>query len=986
MNLHPTTVLRLALELVGADLAKDGLTLASRSVGSLVVDATWDHLSVGGYLRRLDLSAELSMTVFDSLLALRLAGCGSDQIESTHMESGEKAQDIERLLNAYETFLNTYKLVDEAEVLRRAIAKLDAEPRALGHDALVVLPAGMHVGGLEKQFLDALPAAARIEIRRPGPSSEATGTATDIALLANIGKSAEGHPPEYDAPKNDGSVQLFRAIGEINEVREVLRRVLAEKQPLDEVEILHTDAATYVPLIFGTSRRYFSEADRRDGVPVTFAEGIPASLSRPGRALVAWLHWMGEGYPQRLLVEMIGEGLLDVGEDEGLSFGYLTRIFRPVGIGWGADRYLSKLDEQIKALGKPPPTVTEEGEDNTHAVKAHERKSKGFRVLRKLIKPLLSLSQEFSSGAGASELRAAEKFLKTAARSVSELDRYATEALVEQIEDRRLWLDRLGMKLDLSKWLAALPAQTRVLGSGPRPGRLHVAHIDSGGQSGRKRTFVVGLDDRRFPGAALQDPVLLDRERESLSPELATSAARLRHRIDEFAITLSRLTGCVTLSWPCQDLSDNRETFPSSAVLSVFRLIRGRHDADLEALNQATAPPVSFAPTTAEKSLDESERWLWRLSEDKFQGASQISQVEAFFPHLGRGSAALLQQSSGFGSFNGYVPLAGKQLNPFAEGGPVLSASALETAGRCPLAFFFRNGLKLYPPEELEVAPDHWINAAQFGLLLHDVFRRFMDELSSAGQRPVFERDHIRLGKILWEAVEQWRKDVPPPNENAFRMQYWRLVRTSRIFLQAEEEFCRTSQPRFFEVALGLDEVAGGSPLDAKEPTSVTLPKGKTIRTRGQVDRVDETGAGRYAIWDYKIGSGYGYDRVDPFRQGRRVQSVLYLQMIETAVRAKLNPEAIVERFGYFFPSIRAHGLRIDWDAQTLSAGLEMLERICGAVEAGAFLATDDSNDCRYCDYASICRNVDRVTSHSKTLLDRDDLVPLKHFRELRRG
>jgi ATP-dependent helicase/nuclease subunit B len=217
-------------------------------------------------------------------------------------------------------------------------------------------------------------------------------------------------------------------------------------------------------------------------------------------------------------------------------------------------------------------------------------------------------------------------------------------------------------------------------------------------------------------------------------------------------------------------------------------------------------------------------------------------------------------------------------------------------------------------------------------------------------------------------------------------MQYWQLVRTSRIFLQAEEEFCQTSQPRFFEVALGLDGVAGGSPLADKEPTSVTLPGGRAIRARGQVDRVDETGAGRYSIWDYKIGSGYGYDRVDPFRQGRRVQSVLYLRMIETAVRAKLDPKAIVERFGYFFPSIRAHGLRIDWDAETLSAGLDVVQRICASVEAGAFLATDDSDDCRYCDYASICHNIEQVTGHSKTLLDRDDLVPLKHLRELRRG
>jgi len=980
VNLHPTTVLRLALDIVGFELAEDGLTLAGRSVGPLVVDATWDRLSPDGYLGRLEQSADLSAAVCESLLSLRLAGASADDLDESHLESAAKAKDIVVLLNAYEEFLKAHALVDEADVLSRAIAELRADPGVVETETLILIPGGFHTAGLERQFLDALPDSQRVEIWHPADQQDSTGSTTDISLLANIGKTTEGIESN-----NDGSVKLFRAVGEINEVREALRRCLSDKQPVDDVEILHADAATYVPLIYATARRYFSEPDRPEGVPVTFAEGIPASLSRPGRALVAWLRWTQEDYPQRLLVEMISEGLLDCGNDD-LSFGYLARLLRPIAIGLGADKYLPKLDEPIKAMGKAPPKVTDDGDDNSAAVAAHERKLKGLKSLRKLTKQLLGLSQDIVSAAGSSALEAAEKFLKTSARSVSELDRYAAESLVEQLQDRRLWLDRLDVAIDLGKWLAALPDQTSILGSGPRPGHLHVAHIGSGGHSGRKRTFVIGLDDRRFPGAALQDPILLDRERTSLSTELSTSAARLRHKIDELTVMLSRLSGSVTLSWPCHDLADDRETFPSSVVLSAYRLISGSHDADLESLNRAIGPPVSFAPATPDEALDESERWLWRLSDTEIQGTNQIALVEAQFPHLARGSSAQLQQATGFGAFNGYVPQAGKDLDPFAADGPVLSASALETAGRCPLAFFFRNGLKLHPPDELEIDPDRWIDAAQFGSLMHDVFRRFMDELSSAGQRPQFERDHNRLAEILQEAVEQWREDVPPPNENAFRMQYWQLVRTSSIFLQVEEEFCQNSQPRFFEVALGLESVAGGNPLDDKEPSTVSLPNGKSIRARGWIDRVDETDASQYSVWDYKISSGYGYDRADPFRQGRRVQSVLYLRMIETALRKNLDPKAVVERFGYFFPSIRAHGLRVDWDADTLADGMTILERLCASVEDGAFVATNDKDDCRYCDYASICRDVNRVTSQSKGLLGRDDLVPLKHFRELRRG
>lgn len=979
VNMNPTTALQIALEVVGSDLATQGLTLASHAVGEFVVDAAWSQLAADGYLSRLEQSAELSAAVYASLLSLRLAGCNSDKIDESRLESKAKGKDLLILLKAYEEFLTKQALVDEADVLRQATARMLADPGALSREFLILIPQGFRAAGLEREFLDALPSPQRITIAHP--AGNAQDPATDIRLLGRI-----GHAADYPAPIRDGSVQFFRAVGEVNEIREVLRRCLADGTHLDNVEVLHTDAETYVPLIYATARRYFSEPDRPDGVPITFAEGIPTSLSRPGRALSAWLHWTSEGYPQRLLVEMIGEGLLDCGDDEDLSFSSLVRLLRPIAIGLDADNYLPKIDEQIQALRKAPPKPATSGDDNAHEIAAHERKLKGFTALRKLIAQLLKLSRDVATGSGKAVLAAAESFLAKSARSVSELDRYAAEALLEQLRERQFWLERLGVELDLGKWLVALPSQTKVLGSGPQPGHLHVAHISAGGQSGRKRTFVVGLDDRRFPGAALQDPILLDRERNNLSSELSTSATRLHHKIEDVAAMLSRLSGSVTLSWPCLDLAADQATFPASIAMAANRLISGLHDADLEALNSAVGPPLSFAPTTANKALDEAERWLWRLSDEEIQGTDQIALVEAHYPHLARGGESLRQQAAGFGPFNGSVPAAGKDLNPFAAESPVLSASAWETAGRCPRAFFFRNGLKLYPPEEMEVDLDRWLDAAQFGLLLHDVFRSLMVELCEAGQRPQFERDHVRLAKILQEAVEQWRQEIPPPNENAFRMQYWQLVRCARIFLQDEEGFCQTSQPRFFEVALGTNSVASGSVLDDAEPVKVVLPSGRSVRAKGQIDRVDETAAHRFAVWDYKISSGYGFEENNPFRQGRRLQSVLYLQMIETALRAKHDSTAMVERFGYFFPSLRGQGRRIQWDAKELAAGTATLERLCSLVAEGAFPATNNADDCQFCDYKSICGDATKVAAQGQRLLERDDILPLLHFRELRRG
>jgi ATP-dependent helicase/nuclease subunit B len=970
VNLRSTTVLSLALDLVGPQMLEQGFTLTTGVIGSMIIDAAWSKLPPDGYLAKLQKSSDLSSVVYDSLLSLRLAGSSADGIQEAHLETKVKWRDIVVLLRSYEEFLSTHKLVDRADLFRMAINRLKSDPAALGPTTLILIPEGHHSAGLERAFLDAIPRANQRAIEYP---LRRNNPGADISLLARVGRST---PPQE--PKKDGTVVFFRAVGEINEVREVFRRCLADGMRLDDVEVLHTDAETYVPLFYSVARRYFSEPERPEGIPLTFADGIPTIMSRPGRALVGWLNWVAEGFPQRLLVEMIGEGLLQF-DDEGLSFNSLARLLRPIAIGKNAANYLPNLDEQIKAAQHSKP-----GDEETSEKESRERKLKDLKSLRKLVDRLLKLSRDL--GKPLSVLKAAKQFLQSCARSTNELDNYARETLIEQLDERRIWLERLNAAPDLIKWLTALPSQVRVLGSGPRPGHLHVASVTSGGHSGRKQTFVVGMDDRRFPGAALQDPILLDRERRNLNSELPTSATRLRQKIDDLATKLSRLSGYVTLSWPCQDLTDDRETFPGSFTLSAFRLVSGNHDADLETLNRTVGPPVSFAPTSDSKALDETERWLWRLSDETITRTDQTDLISAFYPHLGRGMAAQQNRTSVFGPYNGHVPECGNDLDPFAADGPVLSASALEIAGRCPLAFFFQRGLGLYLPEEMEVDEDRWLDPRQFGSLLHEVFREFMAELTTAGKRPKFDRDHQRLAEILQNVVQEWRKDVPPPNEATYRMRFWQLIRTSKVFLEAEEEFCRKSQPRYFEVSLGMERIGSGSPLDNEEPVSIVLAKGKSIRAKGRIDRVDETAKSRFAVWDYKLGSAYGYDANDPFIQGRRTQSLLYLKMIEAVIRKQLTPKGVVERFGYFFPTTRALGLRYDWDANTLATGMAILERLCLMIADGAFLATNDANDCKFCDYQPVCRDVDDVTWTSKSFLNGPGFPELQHLRNLRNG
>jgi hypothetical protein len=91
---------------------------------------------------------------------------------------------------------------------------------------------------------------------------------------------------------------------------------------------------------------------------------------------------------------------------------------------------------------------------------------------------------------------------------------------------------------------------------------------------------IIGLDDSRFPGAGLQDPVLLDNERRVLSPALVTAAARLEQRLGDFTRLVARLRGKLTLSFCARSVDDDREMFPSGPVLAAYRIISGKHDGD----------------------------------------------------------------------------------------------------------------------------------------------------------------------------------------------------------------------------------------------------------------------------------------------------------------------------------------------------------------------------------------------------------------------
>lgn len=1002
VNVRLKTLRSLAIDLAGPVLAERGLTLLTPLAGTVMVQ----QLLSGGELRLEYLNQNagtwsMAELIYRALDDLRMAGIDPGSLEGSRIEPPAKAADLRRAYEAYLAALRQADHIDLAGLFELARARLAAGAAPLPASMLLLIPADLELRGVARTFIEAFPAEVRHVLHVDALPDATGGTApaqvgSDRELLCWIHR-----PQPLPRPAHDGTLRIVRAVGEVNEVRQVFRWCLARQVPLDRVEVLYTEAQTYVPLVYEELVARYGTMEL-ESLPVTFAEGLPARFSRPGRLLRLWLQWVQEDYPQSLLVLMIQDGLLNVPWPEQIpeaqrSHSRLARRLARLNVGLGRDRYLRILQADLSGLQNQQRPEDQDApllEEREHTLRQDEA-----RTLVALAQGLLEL---LPAGArGKDFLNAASRLLAEHARCISQLDNFAVGRLRQELQQLGELLGDGDAAFDVPAYLGRLLEAT-VQGSGPRPGAVHVASLISGGHSGRPYTWVLGLDDGRFPGAGLQDPLLLDGDRWRLSHHLTTSQAHMQEKLRRFAELGARLRGELTLSYSTLSLSDNRQLFPSPVVLSAFRLLAEQPEGDLAALERwLPEPPAAFAPGHAEECLSTSEWWQWRL----LCGGGSAQQVEQAFPHLAQGArAATARSSPAFTEFDGNVPEAARVLD-LTAGRPV-SAKELEMLGACPLRFFFCYGLEILPPDEPELDLDQWLDAPRAGQLLHSLFERFMGEIINAGRLPNVTTDQPRLEALLNELIRSYRTLHPPANEAAFSRRVNELRETARNFLLEECRYIQTcgAQPVWMETALGLPHLAKTGSLDTPEPLPIVLADGRTLQLCGRIDRIDRvasidrlgsgvpavrrgtraTAVETYCVWDYKTGSSSRYNRADPFRQGRNLQPYLYLTMVAHRLQQHQGAKVRVERFGFFFPGARAAGERLHWSADQLREGSEVVTRLCQVVSQGSFLATECKEDCEYCDYQRICGDAEAIAAASRLKLDESGDPRLEALRVLR--
>jgi len=959
VNARIATPRSLAFMLAAEDLARQGAIFLDDVGGALVVEEVWATLPGAAkvYFQDLLPTPTFFAQLRDTLQELRLAGADASTLPVGALEVEAKRDALAALGRAYGERLACDNLVDYAGVLTLAVGRLGREPSPLAADAVVILAADLELKELERRLLAVL------------------GTERVVTIAID---------DERVAPA--GGSRVFRAVGEVNEVREVFRRCLAGVIPWDEVEVIYTDRATYVPLLYEEMARLYPPEANAGGAdlwpPVTFQDGVPARYARPGRALRAWVAWVRDGYPQETLARMVQDGLILVrGAGAGdVPFHRLADALRSVAVGAGRERYLPKLQAATAAvdrrLANPYVGEDEDPEETKARRRRDEVRRDDLNALALLVDELLAYTLEANDVPGI--LEGASRFFDTKAdaclaRCVGPFDKYARAFFFQRVGELRAWLEvaPAGKSLDAWGWLDSL-ADEGVRGLGPRPGCLYATPLSGGGYSGRRYTYILGLDDARFPGGANQDPLLLDHERRAVAATVPTAEGRLADKVAAFRRLVGRLEGDVTLSYTARAVDDGRELFPSPAVVGAFRALTDKPEGDLRDLAawlDAQGPPASFAPADPVTALDEAEWWLARLCGRAIPDAPGA--VFNRYPYLEAGARARAARAGdAFTEYDGLVPAAAAAADFTRPGGPVASASRLERLGRCPREFFFHYLLGLEPPDYREVAGDRWLEPVDQGSLLHRTFYRFIHGLIKAGQLPdAGRRDGPALAAILAEEVAAARETTPPPSEAVYRNDVRGLSAAAEIFLRDGAALLASATPAFLEVALGMPAENEPTPFDIAEPVPITLPGGGVIRARGRIDRIDRDDTGALTMWDYKTGSPRKYDRNDPFRGGRVVQNALYVALLRARLAACPDVGGEVAGFSYFFTGEKGQGEVFRWGAAALARGLDVVAALCRVAAAGAYPAASEEEDClSWCDFARICRGVADVADAGRKL------------------
>ncbi|MBD2872552.1 PD-(D/E)XK nuclease family protein [Paenibacillus arenilitoris] len=869
-------------------LAKKGLRYLPNTESKWIICRLLQESAAAGsdYLSGIVHTPGLTDVFHQAIMDLRESCVKAANLETEMFEHAVKGAFIKELLNRYEGWLKGSGLVDWAglnEILGQSVETAD----------IIVIDEPLLQSRLNRMLVHKL-------------------TAGNYAILSN---PADWTQSDSSFPFE--TAEYFHATGALAEVREVMRRIVERKIPLDQVEIITSD------YVRGAAAIYTAAASV--SVPCTFAEGLPNGITNAGKAAKLYIDWLESDFQLEPIITATKQGKIRL-HDDGEGAAASAKIIRALeksGIGWGKERY-GLLAKQAQSDGIPA-----------------EDASVLFR-LNEVFDSLLSPLDEMALSSPEKLIRELCRFIEKHGVLHSAGDKETAEML-RSLEQAMHIAGGLKMKPELAlRYVREEVDRLMVMAAAlPKPGHIHVSSLGSGAQTGRGYTFIIGMSEDSWSPSMRQDPVLLDEERIRISVDLPVSSETAMQRMRQRNSRLGMIRSQCTLSYCSYELSEKKEQMPAYELLQQFRRTTRQTDADYERLKHVMGDGVRYVRSAPGAAADALEVWMRALLGSGSKLASARRLLFHAYPWLLRGARALqAKQKAPVSEYDGIVNTDRYPMRVPGDAGvtSAFSASMLERYGRCPLQFFYQYTLGIRPRETVVYDRTVWLDASQRGSLLHDIFDRYIGSLKDASHQL------HKLHEIIDEIIMLYAERVPSPSEHIFLKEAESIRRDAAVFFAYERQ--RMTLPVFTELQLHKDG----------EPLALRLSEEWNLPIRGFVDRVDEIAPHRYKIFDYKTGNPGKFRPNDCFSDGTQLQLPLYGLAVEQWMRETgYDREAQIVESAYVFPTERGMGEEVSRPQYRREELKDLVRAMTDSMKQGLFPPTSDSKNCTWCDYKEAC-------------------------------
>ncbi|MCL7748754.1 PD-(D/E)XK nuclease family protein [Halalkalibacter alkaliphilus] len=935
LNVKVKTFHDLAMEQVQSKLKKSNLTTLPNVVGRQFIFQALKHLKVKNeltYFKDVQLTPSFCQSFYQTLLDMKQVNVSLESFPEEAFLKGEKGQDIKKVFAIYEEKRKQAKFIDVADLFQ--LAKKSESP-ARRERVYVFFPhEAYHV--LEKEFfLHYTKDATVIPLELP----EVDGGEPLSVMIKREEPVTTNHPFKnlYQVEKaiEEGipSFSLSAAISEDEEIQSVYRQLKLKEIPFDETVLFYTSQRPYIESLLRLQQKL--------NLPITFGEGIPMELTKPGKFLKGIFRWIRDDYNVATLAKVLREGAFDYNAVP-LPGERMVKLLKDCDIRFGKERYLQKLQEKLDSYKEKEKQGVINLEGRIDQYKQLLKWMSDFLALIPVTKPWEQVNYN-------DWLENVKVFISTYANGGKQFDedrqlfnKLAKEELLKAVEQV---LDVQSEHLTFSEaisfteqWLLSLPIGAR----NPLPGHLHVSPHRNGLYVDRDHVFIVGMDNGKFPGRVKEDPLLLDRERKKIHEEMTLGKAFVKRNSFLFVQVLLATKGQVHLSFPFMDTVENRQSSPAHLFLQLFRIESKDPDSTGERLMEHMQKDVHFIQEDIRSMLQQTE-WFGAQIWNNHQLDDALLKEESFENIVQGFKARNARLEESVTEYDGFVSYK-EDLDP-RENKSMLSPSRLEQLGTCPYSYFLRYVLKIEEEEEEENDRYSWLDAAKRGSVLHDVFERFYRTLKEKNEKPSFEKHLSLILDLCREVLLEKREQLPPPSEMVYELESQEMLESCSLFLKAEEEASEDGEPLFFEYTFGMD---------GSNPAVIDLPYGKQLQLRGKIDRIDRRPDGTYTVIDYKTGSSYGYGEKNYFNGGRKLQHILYAKAFEKLVE---HEGGRVSSSVYIFPTLKGQGERAyrTHSEEQKEAFAQIVDHLCNYLKEGHFPYTDNEDDCKFCNFKRIC-------------------------------